>query len=157
MHWWCCLQVTLGACHLQVASPVLYTTNCKHSLVLLMMGEIIARNMLSWFKLLIKLLLLHLVGCLYQWCTVTQTSNLFLLATRRLLTKHNSQGWQSDVGDQPLLSHIHLNQLRVIEFIHRWMSRDSLLCVSTSLFFHYTSFPLLSNLSFSCFLLLSVF
>ena len=29
------------------------------------MGEIIARNMLSWFKLLIKLLLLHLVGCLY--------------------------------------------------------------------------------------------
>jgi len=29
------------------------------------MGEIIARNMLSWLKLLIKLLLLHLVGCLY--------------------------------------------------------------------------------------------
>jgi len=28
------------------------------------MGEIIARNMLSWLKLLIKLLLLHLVGCL---------------------------------------------------------------------------------------------
>ena len=30
-----------------------------------MMGEIIARNVLSWLKLLIKLLLLHLVGCLY--------------------------------------------------------------------------------------------
>ena len=29
------------------------------------MGEIIARNMLSWLKLLIKLVLLHLVGCLY--------------------------------------------------------------------------------------------
>jgi len=29
------------------------------------MGEIIARNMLNWLKLLIKLLLLHLVGCLY--------------------------------------------------------------------------------------------
>ena len=29
------------------------------------MGEIIARNMLSLLKLLIKLLLLHLVGCLY--------------------------------------------------------------------------------------------
>jgi hypothetical protein len=29
------------------------------------MGEIIARNMLSWLTLLIKLLLLHLVGCLY--------------------------------------------------------------------------------------------
>jgi len=29
------------------------------------MGEIIARNMLSCLKLFIKLLLLHLVGCLY--------------------------------------------------------------------------------------------
>jgi len=29
------------------ASSVLYTTSCKHSLVLLRMGEIIARNMLS--------------------------------------------------------------------------------------------------------------
>jgi len=42
-----------------------YTTSCKQSLVLLRMGEIIARNMLNWLKLLIKLLLLHLVGCLY--------------------------------------------------------------------------------------------
>jgi len=49
----------------QVASSVLYTTSCKHSLVLLRMGEIIARNMLSLLKLLIKLLLLHLVGCLH--------------------------------------------------------------------------------------------
>jgi len=31
------------------------------------MGEIIARNMLRWLKLLIKLLLLHLVGCLYYY------------------------------------------------------------------------------------------
>jgi len=30
------------------------------------MGEIIARNVWSWLKLSIKLLLLHLVGCLYQ-------------------------------------------------------------------------------------------
>jgi len=46
---------------------MLYTTSCKHSLALLRMGEIIARNMLSWLKLLIKLFLLHLVGCLYYW------------------------------------------------------------------------------------------
>jgi len=46
---------------------VLYTTSCKHSLALLRMGEIIARNMFSWFKLLIKLSLLHLVGCLYSY------------------------------------------------------------------------------------------
>jgi len=34
-------------CCLQSASSVHYTTSCKHSLVLLRMGEIIARNMLS--------------------------------------------------------------------------------------------------------------
>ena len=51
--------------HQQAASSVIYTSSCKHSLVLLRMGEIIARNMLSWLKLLIKLLLLHLIGCLY--------------------------------------------------------------------------------------------
>ena len=51
-------------CCLQAASSVLCTTNCKHSLVLLKLDEIIARNMLSWLKLLIKLLLLHLFGCL---------------------------------------------------------------------------------------------
>jgi len=49
----------------QAASSVHCTTSCKHSLALLMVGEIIVRNMLSWLKLLIKLLLLHLVGCLY--------------------------------------------------------------------------------------------
>ena len=52
-------------CHQQAASSVLYTTSCKHNLVLLKMDEIIARNLLNWLKLLIKLLLLHLFGCLY--------------------------------------------------------------------------------------------
>ena len=33
--------------HQQATSSVLYTTSCKHSLALLRMGEIIARNMLS--------------------------------------------------------------------------------------------------------------
>jgi len=32
-----------------------YTTSCKHSLVLLKMGEIITRNMLSILELLINL------------------------------------------------------------------------------------------------------
>ena len=36
-----------AACHQQAASSVHYTTSCKHSLVLLRMGEITARNMLS--------------------------------------------------------------------------------------------------------------
>ena len=37
-----------------IISPVLYTTCCKYSLGLLKMGETIARNMLSWLKLLIN-------------------------------------------------------------------------------------------------------
>ena len=53
--------------HQQAASSVQCTTSCKHSLVFLRMGEIIARNTLSWLKLLIKLLLLHLVCCLYYY------------------------------------------------------------------------------------------
>ena len=55
----------LPAGHQQATSSVRYTTSRKHRLVLLRMGEIIARNVFSWLKLLIKLLLLHLVGCLY--------------------------------------------------------------------------------------------
>ena len=38
----------------QAASSVYYTTSCKHSLVILRMGEIIARNMLSSLELLIN-------------------------------------------------------------------------------------------------------
>ena len=90
-----CLQLVIqrtydaaGTRRYQPATPsVHYTTNCKHSLVLMRMGEIIARNMLSWLKSLINrfykhmvmlpfkllsrytntktLLLLHLDGCLY--------------------------------------------------------------------------------------------
>jgi hypothetical protein len=59
-------------------SWVRYTTSCKHSLVLLKMGEIIARNMSSWLRIFNKSLSLHLVGCLYylfQWCMVKQISN----------------------------------------------------------------------------------
>jgi len=40
--------------HQSAASSVHYTTSCKHSLVLLRMGEIITRNMLSWLKLSIN-------------------------------------------------------------------------------------------------------
>jgi len=59
------LLIILMKIHQQAASSVHYTVSCKHNLVLLRIGKIIAWNMLSWLKLLIKLLLLHLVGCLY--------------------------------------------------------------------------------------------
>ena len=56
-----CLQLvvwstddTAGWWHQPAVSSVFHTTSCKHSLVLLRMGEIIARNMWSWFKLLIN-------------------------------------------------------------------------------------------------------
>jgi len=41
----------------QAASSVHYTTSCKHSLVLLRMGEIIARKMLSWLKFANKIII----------------------------------------------------------------------------------------------------
>jgi len=76
-----CLQLNattmLPAGHQQAASSVHYTTSCKHSLVLLRMGEIIARNMLSWFKLLIKLLFLLLF-----WLFILFFHNLFISVRR---------------------------------------------------------------------------
>jgi len=87
------------------ASSVLYTTSRKHCLVLPRMGEIIDRNMLSWLKLLIKLLWLHLVGCLYycnnlylckSYCStvhfrritsIYQTTNAHIISHKTLL-KH---------------------------------------------------------------------
>ena len=59
--------------HQQATSSVLCTTSCKHSLVLLRMSEIITGNMLSWFKILITLLLLHLVGCLCYFINDTRS------------------------------------------------------------------------------------
>jgi len=56
MHWHCCRQVPRAPVGSSVpphpayqpaASSVHYTTSCKHSLVLLRTGEIIARNTLS--------------------------------------------------------------------------------------------------------------
>ena len=48
------LEVPPQPCHQQATSSVHYTTSCKHSLVLPRMGKIIARNILSWLKLLIN-------------------------------------------------------------------------------------------------------
>ena len=45
---------SLVAVELPAASSVHYTTTCKHNLVLLKMGEIIVRNMLSSLKVLIN-------------------------------------------------------------------------------------------------------
>jgi len=44
--------------------------------------------MLSWLKLLIKLLLLHLVGCLYYTVTTFLISN-FVIAFSRIISCHN--------------------------------------------------------------------
>jgi len=46
--------IMLPRCCRPAASWMHYTTSCKHTLVLLRMGEIIARNMLSWLELLIN-------------------------------------------------------------------------------------------------------
>jgi len=62
------------------ALPVHYTTSYKHSLVLLRMDEIVARNMLSWLQLSIKSVIVAsnwLFILLYQWCTVTKHQILY--------------------------------------------------------------------------------
>ena len=60
--------------YLPAASSVHYTTSCKHSLVLLRMGEIIARNMLIVIGNINKPLLLHLVGSLYYFILFARLS-----------------------------------------------------------------------------------
>jgi hypothetical protein len=58
MHPRCCWPVDWmlpHSVHRPAPSWVHYTTSCKHSLVFLRMGEIIAWNMLSWLELLMTL------------------------------------------------------------------------------------------------------
>jgi len=47
-------RTMLPAGYRPATSWLYHTTSCKHSLVLLRMGETIARNMLSWLELLIN-------------------------------------------------------------------------------------------------------
>ena len=61
----CIVLVTYVYCT-QAASPVHYTTSCKHSLVLLRISEIIARN----------LLLLYLVVWLYHFISDAGQKNI---------------------------------------------------------------------------------
>ena len=51
--------------HQQAAPSVLYTTNCKHSLALPEDGRNYRPKHVELIEIVIKLLLLHLVGCLY--------------------------------------------------------------------------------------------
>ena len=60
-----------------IMSPIL--RGCKYSLVLLMMGEIIARNIFQLIEIIYKIVTVAsswLFILSYQWCTVTQTSEL---------------------------------------------------------------------------------
>ena len=58
------------------SSSVHYATSCKHSLVLLRMGEIIARKHVVLIGIINKPLLLHPVGYLY-YCINDARSNRF--------------------------------------------------------------------------------
>jgi len=87
---------------------MLFTTSRKHILVLLRMGEIIARNMLSRLKLLIKLLLLHLIGCLYYGISDArlhkhQTEvNIYSLWVMHLQRSANSLVPNAATGQDPM-------------------------------------------------------
>ena len=75
-------------CCRQAASSVHYTTSCKHSLVLLRMGEINARNMSRWLKLLISyycciwLVFYIIVSVMHGH---TNIKLIFLLFSKRLI------------------------------------------------------------------------
>jgi len=71
-------------CDLQAGSLVRYTTSCKHSLLLLRMGEIVAQNLLSWLLLSIKLIIVAsswLFILLFRCCTATQTSKVLTIVS----------------------------------------------------------------------------
>ena len=127
----------LPAGHQQATSSVLYTTSCKHSPVLLRMSEIIARNMFSWLKCLVKLLLLHIVGCLYYcindarlnkhqiWfvCVCVPSHELsksfsFLEGEVLLFTNNEACGWW---GKQ--------NLLKLLEKRLWYSQRESFICI----------------------------
>jgi len=74
----------------------------KHSLVLLKMDEIIARNTLSWLKLLIKLLLLHLVGCLYYFIPFYNILNAIWLTWKREDTPNRLEYMETDTGGRSI-------------------------------------------------------
>jgi hypothetical protein len=64
-----CTNTLRAATHFRQHRRYNYTTSCKHNLVLLTMGEIIAPKHVQLIVIINKnLLLLHLVGCLY-YCT----------------------------------------------------------------------------------------
>ena len=78
------------SCLLVLTSSVHYTTSCKHSLVLLRMGEIIARNMLSWLKLLINCyycILLVVYNIVSEMHGHTSTERQFVIKLRHWFWK----------------------------------------------------------------------
>ena len=114
---------TPHAGHQQAASLVLYTTSCKESLVLLRMGEIIAQNMLTWLKLLIIIVAFRwLFILLYQWCMVTQTSNIYIYiycSDQQKITLENSKLKNSRFGwgaSQYLPVHLNYHPI-IINFV----------------------------------------
>ena len=70
--------------HQPAASLVYYTTSCKHSLVLLRMGEIIARNMLNWLKLQKKKTVIVASSWLFILLYLEKPYNLFVKNRRNL-------------------------------------------------------------------------
>jgi len=100
-----CLQLVVqctddAACR-PAASSVHCTTSCKHSLVFLRMGEIIARNILSGLKLLVNcycciwlvvdIIMLHVIlGC---WTGILLCCRVLYHACEMFLTNYYYSQW----------------------------------------------------------------
>ena len=93
---------------LQAAPSVHYTTSCKHSLVLHRMGEIIARNMLSWLQLSIKFVIVA-----YSWLFIL----LSYINVSDSRTDLKTQSITSTINQQMHLYNFHLKHLKPLRHV----------------------------------------
>ena len=107
-------------CHQHANSSVYYTTSCKHSLVLLKMDEITARNTLSWSNLLINC---YCCICLYIVNDAVLTTGVI---------SHTAVRDHWNVGTSTRLQGFHIpegskNHSRSSEFLRFYFTKCSLL------------------------------
>ena len=101
----------LSAGHRLATSWVHYTTNCNTQSSAPEDGQNNSPKHVELIGIINKLLLLHLVGCLfylYQWCTVKQIPKIFLvtyvvqtvwcLSINRCIPVQNTVGWSAVVS-----------------------------------------------------------
>jgi hypothetical protein len=112
-------------CFRPSASSVHYTTSCKHSLMLLKTGEIIARHMLNWLELLIN-----------RYCCIYLVVNIIVLVTHA----HTSTNIKYGVNS-PWISWFYYSWPKLLFWCGWDMFSFWSLCIQTTLTTIYYSIP----------------